>query len=147
MEVKKNYDLYLKIGRSYNNKVNNDLIEKNILKILKEKFDNDIVQSSQEFSKYDFMSDKYLCELKTRNNNMNKYNYTMINKHKICKTNKTIIFLFNFLDFLTYYIYNDDDLKNGITYFDNGYRKDRGFNEVSTMLYIPINLLTILKVY
>lgn len=145
MDIKDNYDLYLKVGRQYNKMVNNDKIEDEILKVLKDKFDNTLIKHDYEFSKYDYTSDNYLIELKTRNINMNTYNNTMINKNKIINTNKKIIFIFNFKDYLTYYIYNNDDIINKICYYGKGYRKDRGFNEVSEMLYIPINKLKILK--
>lgn len=145
MDIKQNYSLYLKSGREYNSKVNNNKIEEDILIILKEKFDNTLIKHTYEFAKYDYESEKYLIELKTRNINMNDYDNTMINRSKITYTNKTIIFVFNYKDYLTYYIYNQEDLKNNICYFAPGFRKDRGFNEVNEMLYIPIKKLIILQ--
>jgi hypothetical protein len=145
MDVKTNYDLYLKIGREYNIKVNNDKIENNILDILKNKFDNNLIKNDYEFSKHDYTSDRFLIELKTRNIKMNLYKTTMINKSKIINTHKTIIFVFNFIDYLTYYVYNKEDIINNICHYGKGYRKDRGFCEVFEMLYIPINKLTILQ--
>lgn len=145
MDIKTNYELFLKIGREYNTMVNNDKIEDDILIILKEYFDNTLIKHTYEFSKYDFESEKYLIELKTRNINMNDHDNTMIQRKKIIKTNKTIIFVFNYKDYLTYYIFNQKDIDNNICYYAPGYRRDRGFNEVNEMLYIPIKLLTIIN--
>ena len=138
-------EAYIKVVNDYNLFIKNDLIEEEILTILKNKFDNTLEKTIDKYDRYDFISDKYLIELKSRKFNMNKYNTTIITKHKIIKTHKILMFVFNFDDYLTYYIYNEEDIKNNKCYFKIGGRTDRGFIETYTLLNIPINLLTIIN--
>ena len=138
-------EAYIKVVNDYNLFINNDLIEENILTILKNKFDNTLERTKDKYDRYDFISDKYLIELKSRKFNMNKYNTTIITKHKIIKTHKVLMFVFNFDDYLTYYIYNEEDIKTNKCYFKLGGRTDRGFIETYNLLNIPINLLTIIN--
>ena len=99
----------------------------------------DLKQNSQ-FDLFDYESDEYLIELKTRRCKSNTYSDTMIPKNKIdfCKTaNKTIYFFFQFVDGLYYWKY--DKLTN--LRLDNGGRSDRGHDEIKKYYYIPCNYL------
>jgi hypothetical protein len=75
-----------------------------ILEKLKIKFNDNIVQIEDRYSKFDFKGDKYYYELKSRNNTYNKFPSTIIPKSKIVCDN--IIFLFNFTDGLYYIRYS-----------------------------------------
>jgi hypothetical protein len=79
--------------------------EKEVLEIIKIKFENNIIQSTNNFERYDFKGDKYYYELKSRNNTYSAYPTTLIEKAKIINDN--IIFLFNFTDGLYYIRYSE----------------------------------------
>ena len=85
-------------------------------------------------------------EIKSRRNNYNKYNTTMIttNKIKFCKRDSTkqYYFVFCFSDGDYIYHYNSKD------YFEFGLggRTDRGIDEIKQYCYIPINLLTKIEI-
>jgi hypothetical protein len=89
---------------------------------------------------FDFESDEYLVELKTRRCKSTQYKDVMMNKPKIDKarkTNKKVIFVFNFLDGIFYWEYDKNvDLRNDL----NG-RLDRGCYEEQIMYYIPIDIM------
>ena len=72
----------------------------------------DLKQNSQ-FELFDYESDEYLIELKTRRCKSNTYPDTMIPKNKIdfCKTsNKTIYFFFQFIDGMFFWKYKHNQL-------------------------------------
>jgi len=111
--------------------------------IIKRAFDRNLIKSNNRYDKFDYYSDDTLVELKSRNNEYNKYPTTMIGIVKITyglKTGKKCIFVFSFTDGLYYWIMNDEDLKN----FDvkKGGTNKRGKEEFSNYLYIPIEKLT-----
>jgi hypothetical protein len=111
-------------------------------------FFNDLSIKKQvnPFSVMDFKGDKLLIELKTRNNALNKYDTTMVGYNKFLgcsKLNKDIrcFFFFKFTDCLSYYEY---DNSNFFTICDGG-RSDRGIDESSKYVYIPISKLILVK--
>ena len=94
---------------------------------------------------FDFISENIYIELKTRNNNYNKYPTTMIGHNKLIKArelkNKNIktYFFFRFTDGIYYIRYTDkllDNIKSKI-----GGRFDRGCKELNLYSYIPIDQL------
>ena len=117
------------------------LNECSFLDKLKTKFDTTIEQSKCKVCPYDFSSDKYIIELKTRRNTKTQYPTTMIGLNKINKLqqhNKTILLCFRFTDVDSYYEYNPNDTLE----IKKGGRWDRGKTEINDYVYIPIELLT-----
>ena len=78
--------------------------EVEVYAIIKERFNDNIIQSENKFEKFDFKGDKYYYELKSRNNKYADYPTTLIEKAKIFADN--IVFLFNFTDGLYYIRYS-----------------------------------------
>jgi hypothetical protein len=76
--------------------------EDELLPIIKSFFQRDILKSTNKFERFDYSDEKYKYELKSRQNDYNKYPTTLIPASKICKG---IIFLFNFTDGLYYIKY------------------------------------------
>jgi hypothetical protein len=104
------------------------------------KFGDDITQSKNKYSPYDFINDEYVIELKSRRCLKNTYDTTMIlfNKVEKLKTfNKKILLCFSFIDQDCYYLYDDNDE----FIVKRGGRKDRNCFEYNQYLYIPVNLL------
>jgi len=86
---------------------------------------------------------KILIELKTRKNKLKKYPTTMIGYNKILKAVEkikegyAIYFCFQFVDYLTYYKFEEDNTK----WRSIGGRGDRGREEYKQYYYIPVNKL------
>lgn len=117
--------------------------EDEILPILQNYFDIDLKKSTDKFATFDFYSDKYYIELKSRHNTKDKYDSTMIGYNKIKKCvdkNKTYIFCFKFTDGLFYWQYDKTEFEKYCEVKSGG-RKDRGYKEYNQYCYIPISLL------
>lgn len=114
--------------------------EVKVLSKIREHFgDENIKECIDQYSKFDFISDNYLYELKSRRNKYDQYPTTLIAIDKIIK-DKNMIFLFNFTDGL-FYIKYDKELfdKYQKKYFR---RTDRGFDISKIYIFIPIEDLT-----
>ena len=117
--------------------------ENDLYDILKEKFDKNLVRSTDKYSRYDYYSDSCIVELKTRRNTKDKYPTTMIglNKFDDClrDCSKDYYFVFNFTDGVWYWKFDKDEYDE----FEKriGGRNDRGYDESSMYLYIPVNML------
>ena len=104
------------------------------------------LKQNSQFDLFDYESDKYLVELKTRRCKSNTYAETMIpiNKIDFCKTStKTIYFFFQFIDGLFYWRFKADQLP--LLRFDFGGRQDRAKYEIKQYCYIPIRELQKLR--
>jgi hypothetical protein len=101
--------------------------------------DGEIRASTNIYSSFDFYGDKYIYELKSRNNSYNDYPTTLIPKYK-CKDN--LILLFYFTDGL-YYIEYKSELFNKfeLKMFKRNDRVDKIEKPVE-YYYIPITNLT-----
>jgi hypothetical protein len=77
-----------------------------ILPLIKQYFNDNITQTTEQYAEYDFISDFYNFELKSRKNNFNTYPSTMITSNKLKNTEKQLILLFNFTDGLYYIKYD-----------------------------------------
>ena len=111
-----------------------------LLPIIKNYFNDDSIIQLDRFNIFDFKGDNKYIELKSRNNNYNKYPTTMIGYNKIKKSlelNEDIYFIFNFVDGLYYYKFD----KNIQLEIKQGGRCDRGIKEIKDYYYIPIELL------
>jgi len=112
-----------------------------ILPIIKEYFNRNIIEHTEQYSKYDFSDDKYNYELKSRTNDLNKYNTTMITLNKLDKS-KPLILLFKFTDKLTYIEY-DETLFN--TFEIKQFSRAQEKWDMKNHIYIPIEHLKIIE--
>lgn len=100
------------------------------------------IKKTKPFHTFDFKNKHCYFEVKSRNNDYNKYPATMVgyNKIKMAENNYDkykFIFIFDFYDGIYYYQFSkNDNLKPNI-----GGRNDRGYNEYNDYVYIPIEKL------
>lgn len=133
---------------------NNDYIfgkdnENKLFNIIKNNFDLNLKQTQQKYNLFDFISDKFIIEMKSRRINSNTYNEVFISYNKITNfinsinyDNKKLILIFNFLDKIMYIIYDKnlfDTFKINIQNTRNDYYK------VDKIIYIPYIYLNELK--
>jgi len=117
------------------------LNETKCFEILKQKFDEKLEKTRDKHSIFDFESDEYLIELKSRRNTKNKYLDTMVGKNKIdyaLTSSKKVVFAFLFTDGLYYWEYDKDS--NAIE-FRQGGRWDRGRPEIKDYAFINTSVL------
>jgi len=108
---------------------------------IKNYFNDNIIQTTSRFEKWDFIGDKAVYELKSRYNNHNTYADTMIGLDKISTTEKEIVFLFGFYDGLYYIKYDKELFKEfPVRNFQRNNRAD--YKDVDKpYIYIPIKHL------
>lgn len=124
----KNYNM-----KRYNEGVINEDI---VLPQIKKYFNRDIKKLNERYGKYDFVCDNYKYELKSRNNELNKYPTTMI---AVDKLDKNVILLFKFTDDkLAFIEYNEEQFKS---YEKKLFTK---YTIPKEHIYIPIKDLTIM---
>jgi len=142
-------DPIYKMSRNFNDDYNNGKVKENeVYNIIVDFFNDNIKQSKEKYSPYDFVGDKNLYELKSRTNNYNTYPTTMITTNKIYdnkNNNKTLIMIFNFTDGL-YYIKNDIEIFKSFktTIFQRTGRIGT-YDKPKEMLWIPIDKLIKIK--
>jgi hypothetical protein len=105
-------------------------------------FEDNIQKINSRYSKYDYEGDKYIYELKTRNNLYCSFPTTLIASDKIItKSPKRQIFLFNFKDGLYYIKYREKKfMKFDLKPFCRNKRND--YNDLEKLYYyIPIEKL------
>jgi hypothetical protein len=113
--------------------------EINLLPKIIEKF-NINISLTKNMDRFDYENKDFLIELKTRNNESNKYPTTIISTSKInygLKIKKNMIFIFKFIDCIKYIEYDEKTFKN----YENKYfksRTDRGKDEYNYYTFIPI---------
>jgi hypothetical protein len=112
-----------------------------VLPIIKEYFNRNIIEHTEQYAKYDFSDDIYNYELKSRTNNMCRFDTTMITLNKIDKS-KPLILLFKFTDKLTYIEY-DETLFN--TFEIKQFSRAQEKYDEKLHIYIPIEHLTIIE--
>jgi hypothetical protein len=118
--------------------------EMQLLPILKEYLKDETIYKLENSNVFDFKGDNKFIELKSRNNNYDKYPTTMIGINKVLRAsslNENVYFFFWFVDGLYYWLYDKDyefEIKR------SG-RFDRGRPELNDYAYIPIDML--IKVY
>jgi hypothetical protein len=115
--------------------------QKIVLPIIQNYFNREIIEHTEQYSKYDFSDDKYNYELKSRTNNLNKFPTTMITLNKIDKS-KPLILLFKFTDKLTYIEY-DETLFN--TFEVKKFSRANLKYDEKLHIYIPIEHLKIIQ--
>jgi hypothetical protein len=116
---------------------NKGIIDEDIvLPQIKKYFNREITKLNERYGKYDFACDNYKYELKSRNNELNKYPTTMIGVDKL---NKNVILLFKFTDDkLAFIEYNEEQFKS---YERKLFTK---YTIPKEHIYIPIKDLTIM---
>jgi hypothetical protein len=115
--------------------------QKIVLPIIQNYFNRDIIEHTEQYSKYDYSDNIYNYELKSRTNNLNKYPTTMITLNKI-DIIKPLILLFKFTDKLTYIEY-DEILFN--TFEIKQFSRAKKDWDNKDHLYIPIDYLKIIN--
>lgn len=115
--------------------------QKIVLPIIQNYFNREIIEHTEQYSKYDFSDEIYNYELKSRTNNLNKFPTTMITLNKIDKS-KPLIFLFKFTDKLTYIEY-DETLFN--TFEVKKFSRAQKNWDMKNHIYIPIEHLKIIE--
>ena len=113
-----------------------------VLPIIKSYFKDETINRLEQNNVFDYVGNNKFIELKSRNNNSNKYPTTMIGYNKIIKAsklNEDVYFVFCFIDGLYYYKY-DKDQELEIKY-NHCSRIDRGKPEINNYCFIPIVLL------
>lgn len=116
-----------------------------ILPILEKYFKETISKSTNKYEKWDGASETTLYEIKSRTNKHNAFNDTIIGANKILETDKTQIFIFNFIDGI-YYIKYDKSLFD--TFPNSPFVRNEREDIVDTIkqyYYIPIKKLTLIE--
>lgn len=114
--------------------------ENNKLNIMKLYFNKNIKQQKYKYSKFDYFTNKYYYELKSRRIPHNKYNTTLIGCDKvIVGSSKKQRFVFNFTDGIYYITYKKDLFDTFETNYFN--RTDRGCDIKKLYFFIPIDKL------
>ena len=117
--------------------------ENDCLEILKTTFDATLEKTQNKYAVFDYRSDKYLIELKSRRNKHNEYPDTMVGKNKFdfaeTSVDKKVVFCFQFTDGLYYWEYDKDKLED--VNFRQGGRWDRGRSEIKDYAYIKTSAL------
>jgi hypothetical protein len=133
---------------------NNDYIfgknnENKLFNIIKNNFDLNLKQTQYKYNLFDFISDKFIIEMKSRRINANTYNEVFISYNKITNfinsinyDKKQLILIFNFLDKIMYIIYD----KNLFDTFKINIQNTRNdYNKIDKVIYIPYIYLNELK--
>lgn len=115
--------------------------ETQFLPIAKKYFNDESIYKLDKHNTFDFKGKNLYVELKSRNNELNKYSTTMIGYNKIEEalniTDADIYFFFWFSDGIFYWKYD----KNNNFEIKIAGRKDRGKLEYKPHLFIPVNIL------
>ena len=127
------YDLSYKVGLTHESKV---------LPVIQDYFHREIKSIEGRFSQHDFECEKYTYELKSRTNNKDKFEDTVIGLDKFDNLSKPLILLFSFCDCLCYIEYDEKKFEPyKKTIFG---RLDRSYKEAKAHVHIPVlDLITI----
>jgi hypothetical protein len=114
-----------------------------ILPKIKVHFNRDIKQYPNKYSKYDYFDNKYLYEVKTRTNTLNRYDTTIITENKLMenRVNKPVILLFNFTDCIASIEYNKDKFES---YEREMFSRAQIKDDEKIHVHIPIEDLTVI---
>lgn len=112
------------------------------LKPLLEKFCGVELSGTKQYDTFDFVGENITIELKSRKNTKDKYPTTIVGMNKIeaIEEGEKVIFVFNFLDGLYYWEYQENDFK-----VINIKRRDRPNTKPKPHLSIPVNCLKMLE--
>lgn len=111
--------------------------------ILKEYFKTNLKQYTSQYADFDFYDDESEYEQKSRRNNYNAYDETMITLNKTQKsTEKNIKLVFNFTDGIYWILYDEELFKN---FNRKAFSRAEIKDDEKDHIYIPIHLLTLIK--
>ena len=122
--------------------------EDKLYKTIKATFSNDLERTKERYDRYDYISNNYKIELKSRAILSTDYKEVYISYSKIdfYKNNYSnshkLILVFNYIDKLLYIQYDDEIFKN---FKINHQNTRRDYKYIDTVIYIPINLLKEIK--
>jgi hypothetical protein len=111
-----------------------------------EKYYNERITRHSRYAKTDCSSDTKHLEIKTRTNSLSAFRTTLMPVHKIIKTNKQIIFVFNFSDCIAVIDYEKELFKPWIAPFNRNTKIELG-RPSELYFHIPIEKLTIIHTY
>lgn len=121
--------------------------EKEMYKVIKNRFDKSLKRTTDKYALFDYESSTAKVELKSRKNTRDKYPTTMIGMNKIIECTRKpqfkYYFVFRFTDCVCYWKFSVKKYQSYVQ--SGGGRCDRGYDESSIYLYIPINELKILN--
>lgn len=115
--------------------------QKIVLPLIKNFFNRNIIEHTEQYAKYDFSDDQYDYELKSRTNTLNKYPTTMITLNKL-QDSKPLILLFKFTDKLAYIEYDKELFK---TFEVKQFSRAQLKHDEKLHIYIPIEHLKIIE--
>jgi len=122
--------------------------ENKLYNVIKDIFDDNLKQTINRYNRFDFISDKFKIEMKSRNILSTLYNEVFISYNKIeyylnnFKKSHQLILIFNYTDKILFIKYNEEVFNKFKIQYQNT-RSD--IRKLDTVIYIPINLLTELK--
>ena len=117
-----------------------------IIDVLESYFSDNIKQVESKNSIYDYTGDKCIYELKTRNNEYNKYETTLITHNKIINNiGKKQIFIFSFTDGLYYIEYNEELFNTFETKMFKRFQRTDYNDKYKKHIFIPIKHLIKIK--
>ena len=111
-----------------------------------EKYYNETITRHSRYAKTDCSNETKHFEIKTRTNSLTAFNTTLMPVHKIIKTNKTQIFVFNFSDYICVIEYERELFKPWIAPFNRHSKIDIG-RPSENYFHIPVNKLTVIHIY
>jgi hypothetical protein len=111
-----------------------------------EKYYNERITRHSRYAKTDCSSDTKHLEIKTRTNSLSAFSTTLMPVHKIIKTNKQIIFVFNFSDCIAVIDYDKELFKPWIAPFNRNTKIELG-RPSELYFHIPIEKLTVIHTY
>jgi hypothetical protein len=111
-----------------------------------EKYYNETITRHSRYAKTDCSNETKHFEIKTRTNSLTAFSTTLMPVHKIIKTNKQIIFVFNFSDCIAIINYNKELFKPWIAPFNRNTKIEIG-RPAENYFHIPVENLTIIHTY
>ena len=117
-----------------------------LLELFRKVFDSNLKKTTYKYAPFDFESEHYVIELKSRRCAKDTYPTSMVNCNKIRKMEleKRLCFIvFNYTDGVYFWKYDSKEALKAIEYKKGG-RTDRGFDE--TKMYCFIDNKYLLKI-
>jgi hypothetical protein len=111
-----------------------------------QKYYNETIKRHTRYSKTDCSSETKHFEIKTRTNSLTAYSTTLMPLHKVIKTNKIQMFVFNFSDCICVIEYNPEIFKSWIAPFNRDTKIEIG-RPSELYFHVPIDKLTCIHNY
>jgi hypothetical protein len=111
-----------------------------------EKYYNEKIMRHSRYAKTDCSNETKHFEIKTRTNTLIAFKTTLMPVHKVIKTNKIQIFVFNFSDCIALIEYDKELFKSWIAPFNRNTKIDIG-RPSENYFHIPVDKLTVIHSY